>query len=112
MALELSPWLAPDLRALPIAVLLDLAFGDPEYPLHPVRLIGRSLTFVEARLRAIGADGYLGGIALFVTLAVLWGGGAWFILAAVAAVSASLAWLLHLFLLYSLLALEIGRAHV
>jgi len=35
-----------------IAYLLDLALGDPEgYP-HPVRLIGRAITYLEDKLRA------------------------------------------------------------
>ena len=30
---------------------LDLLFGDPVYRLHPVRLIGKLLTWYELRLR-------------------------------------------------------------
>ncbi len=55
-----------------VAVAIDLIVGDPVYPAHPVRLIGRTLQWVEARLRASGADGYGGGILLFVLLVVLW----------------------------------------
>jgi adenosylcobinamide-phosphate synthase len=105
VALELSALLAPDLRALPVAVILDLMFGDPEYATHPVRLIGRSLSAVEARLRALGADGYGGGILLFAVLAVIWVGGVSVVIAAAGAISTPLAWLAHVFLLYSLLAL-------
>ena len=57
---------------LALAVALDLAIGDPEYRFHPVRLIGRSLEKVEHALRRIGADGYGGGIVLFLLLAWAW----------------------------------------
>ena len=63
--------LAPDPTALVVAVALDLRLGDPVYPAHPVRLIGRTLHWIEGRLRAAGLDGYGGGILLFVVLAGL-----------------------------------------
>ena len=37
---------------------LDLLFGDPVYRLHPVRLIGKFLTWYERRLRQIGPVSY------------------------------------------------------
>ncbi len=43
------------------AFLLDLAFGDPDYPLHPVRLVGHLATLLERGLRASGLSGFLGG---------------------------------------------------
>jgi adenosylcobinamide-phosphate synthase len=68
-ALDASGWL-PLLRGQPAllagAVLLDLALGDPVYPLHPIRLMGATLSAFERGLRAIGLDGYGGGIILFV----------------------------------------------
>jgi adenosylcobinamide-phosphate synthase len=88
-----------------MAVGADLVVGDPVYAWHPVRLIGRTLTWIEVRLRAAGFNGYGGGILLFLALwiatsAVMAGS-----LVAARAVSAGVAWLLHAFLLYSLLAL-------
>jgi adenosylcobinamide-phosphate synthase len=100
---DLTP-LGPSATALAAAVALDLAFGDPVYPAHPVRLIGRALTFFEDRLRALGFDGYGGGIALFAILAVLWVGvwsGAVLALGIVA----------HVFVLYSLLAMRDLLSH-
>nr|VFJ63743.1 MAG: adenosylcobinamide-phosphate synthase [Candidatus Kentron sp. FW] len=44
-----------------IACLLDVAFGDPVYPLHPIRLLGAWSLFWERRLFAMGLDGYAGG---------------------------------------------------
>ena len=56
-------------------MLVDLAIGDPAYRWHPVRLMGRTLTAVEGALRSRGADGYGGGVALFVVLAAVWVAG-------------------------------------
>jgi adenosylcobinamide-phosphate synthase len=111
--------------ALAIAVLLDLVFGDPEYRAHPVRLMGATLSALERALRGIGADGYGGGIALFVLLAIVWVGG---ISAAVYALATAAAnatvgsrvsfwlqaipWIVHIFIAYSLLALGDLRRHV
>ncbi|HMF59546.1 MAG TPA: adenosylcobinamide-phosphate synthase CbiB [Vicinamibacterales bacterium] len=97
--------LAPNAYALIAAVVLDLAFGDPVYRAHPVRLMGRSLQAIEATLRTVGANGYGGGILLFLALAALWVGGLLIGLAGVARFDARLGWAAHLFLLYSLLAL-------
>ncbi len=65
----------PNALILAAAVLLDLLFGDPVYAAHPIRLMGRSLAWFEKILRRLGADGYGGGIALFVLLSLLWVGG-------------------------------------
>jgi adenosylcobinamide-phosphate synthase len=90
---------------LGLAVALDLLIGDPEYSAHPVRLIGRSLAAIERALRRIGADGYGGGIALFVILAVIWVGGISALTFWLEALNPPLGWAAHLFLLYSFLAL-------
>jgi adenosylcobinamide-phosphate synthase len=98
--------------ALLVAVLIDLALGDPTYAWHPVRLMGRMLTGIESVLRRCGLDGYGGGILLFIVLAGVWVGGiSWGILV-VSARSVSLGWWLHLFVLYSLLALGDLLRHV
>ncbi len=58
---------------LPLTVLLcDLGFGDPRTSWHPVCLIGASLRFFERNLRAMGLDGYFGGVLLFLLLSLLW----------------------------------------
>ncbi len=97
---------------LAAAVALDLLIGDPVYRWHPIRLIGSSLAAIERALRALGADGYGGGIALFVLLSIAWGGGLSALVVAAGAVHAWLGWLLHVFLVYSLLALGDLLRHV
>ena len=44
------------IAALIAGFLLDLLLGDPEWLYHPVRLIGRYISFAEKRLRARGGD--------------------------------------------------------
>ena len=95
----------PNALILGLAVLLDFLLGDPVYPLHPIRLMGRSLTWIEKILRRIGTDGYAGGILLFLFLSLLWAGGSAVILSLLAQWKI-VAFLFHLFLAYSCLALH------
>ena len=105
MAFALAPILEPNVYALLAAALVDYCLGDPAYRFHPVRLIGRLLQTIETFLRALGAAGYVGGVVLFVVLA----GSSLFaviaLLLGAVAVNVVLAWLLHVFVVYSLLAL-------
>lgn len=96
--MDLTP-LAPSAPALALAVAADLAIGDPVYPLHPVRLMGRTLTFLEDRLRALGFDGYGGGVALFVLLAAFW-------VVVWSATVLAVGFFAHVFVLYSCIALR------
>jgi adenosylcobinamide-phosphate synthase len=105
MAGDLIGLLGPHPIALAIAVPVDLAIGDPVYRWHPVRLIGHGLRSIEGLLRSIGADGYGGGIALFATLAVVALGIVAGAMLLSLALSVWVAWTLHVFLVYSLLAL-------
>ena len=90
--------LAPDPWMLAAGVLLDLAFGDPVYPTHPVRLIGWTLTQLENGLRRIGLDGYGGGILLFLGLSTVWVGGVWGLFHFL---NRPFAMVVHVFLVYS-----------
>jgi adenosylcobinamide-phosphate synthase len=96
----------PNAFVLIAAVILDLLIGDPVYPLHPIRLMGHTLTWFERGLRRIGADGYAGGIALFLLLAVVWAGGTAAVLVATLMVSWKLLLAVEIFLAYSCLALR------
>jgi len=104
--------LSPDARLLAVGVAADFAAGDPVYAWHPVRLVGRLLTWMEERLRAAGLDGYGGGILLFVGLAFISLGVVTAVLFAASVVSMRLPWFVHAFLLYSLLALGDLLHHV
>ena len=104
--------LAPAPAWLVVAVLADLAAGDPVYRWHPVRLIGTALTWIEVRLRQAGLDGYGGGILLFVALAVVSLGVLAGVMAGAAALAPWLAAAVHIAVLYSLLALGDLLHHV
>ena len=90
---------------LALAVALDLSIGDPEYRYHPVRLIGRSLEKVEHALRRIGADGYGGGITLFLLLAWAWVAAISTLILWLSLLNLWLGWAAELFFVYSFLAL-------
>ncbi|MFZ0313506.1 MAG: adenosylcobinamide-phosphate synthase CbiB [Candidatus Korobacteraceae bacterium] len=98
--------LRPSAPLLAAAVLLDLAFGDPVYPAHPARLIGWTLTQFEKLLRSLKLDGYVGGVLLFLLLAVVWCGGTAVLIFALARWSQWVALAGQVFLIYSLLALR------
>jgi adenosylcobinamide-phosphate synthase len=98
--------LRPNVVVLIAAVILDLLLGDPVYPLHPIRLMGHTLSLFERGLRAIGANGYGGGIALFLLLASLWMCGTVVLLVAALVVSWKLLLAIKIFLAYSCLALR------
>jgi len=109
---DLVAQLRPDAATLVVAVALDLILGDPVYPLHPVRIVGRSLQAIEDRLRALGADGYRGGILLFVMLAMIWTAALVAVVAFARELSPIIAWIARVFVVYSLLALGDLLHHV
>ena len=104
--------LSPNAVLLAVGVVADFAVGDPVYAWHPVRLIGRMLTWMEGRLRDAGLDGYGGGVLLFVGLATVSVAVVTVVLFATTAASMLLSWFVHAFLLYSLLALGDLLHHV
>jgi adenosylcobinamide-phosphate synthase len=113
VALALTDVVAAHPIVLVVAVAADLVIGDPVYRLHPVRLIGGALTAIESALRRAGADGYGGGIALFVLLAgVSLAASVGLVAGASLAGGTVAAWAVHGFLLYSLLALGDLLRHV
>jgi adenosylcobinamide-phosphate synthase len=109
---RLADALGPDPLVLVAAFALDLAIGDPVYRAHPIRLIGGSLRWFEDRLRAAGADGYGGGIALFVILAITWLGVLVMLFVATLAVSSQAARVVHVAVLYTMVALGDLLKHV
>jgi adenosylcobinamide-phosphate synthase len=104
--------LAPSALALAVAVVLDLILGDPVYAWHPIRLVGATLSAFERALRAIGADGYVGGVVLFACLGVVWVGGLSLLVVGSARLHPWAGWAVHVFVLYSLIALGDLLRHV
>ena len=104
--------LRPSPAILLVAVGLDLVIGDPVYPFHPIRLVGRLLTGLESMLRSIGADGYGGGIALFVLLGAASLAGVAAIVSLAGQLNPALGLIAHAFFLYSFLALGDLIRHV
>ena len=54
-----------------LAFFLDLILKDPNYSLHPVRLIGKTLTFFEGPFYRING-GYLGGFLCYIFTVAFW----------------------------------------
>ena len=104
--------LLPDPVILLVAVAADLAVGDPVYPLHPVRIVGRMLAAIEMGLRRLGGDGYGGGVLLFVALTAFSLAGVTAIVAGATKAGSRLGWLTHAFIVYSFLALGDLVRHV
>jgi adenosylcobinamide-phosphate synthase len=104
--------LAPSPLVLGAALLLDLAIGDPAYAAHPIRLLGATIQRVEAGLRRLGADGYGGGVCLAIVVAAFWIALASAVVLAAARGPAWLAFAVHAFVVYSLLALGDLLRHV
>ena len=112
MASELASFLAAHPLVLGIAVLADLAIGDPVYRWHPIRLIGRTLAAIEEALRGVRLNGYVGGIVLCILLAAGWVGVVAALVGGAARIAPAMAWVVHAFLVYSLLALGDLLRHV
>jgi len=53
-----------------IAFIIDILIGDPEYTLHPIRIIGYMITKFEKFFRKISANQFLNGLtfALFIII--------------------------------------------
>jgi adenosylcobinamide-phosphate synthase len=109
---DLYTHLVPSPSLLAIAITLDLAIGDPEYSWHPIRLVGRELVWLEQKLRAVGLDGYGGGVLLFVALATSCAVVVVVTIAGAGALSGIVATCVHVFVAYSLLALGALLRHV
>jgi adenosylcobinamide-phosphate synthase len=104
--------LKPSAGALIAAFILDAIAGDPNYSLHPIRLVGRTLSSCERLLRRWQWDAYIGGCILFVFLALSWGLVPAIILNRVQRWNASLGFIIHVILIYMLLALRDLIDHV
>lgn len=104
--------LRPAAAILAAAVVLDLVLGDPTYAAHPIRLVGKTIIFLEYRLRALGFDGLVGGIVLFLGAAFFWCAVSAVALLIVDRISHRVAVALLCYFLYSMLALRSLIDHV
>lgn len=94
------------------AYILDLSFGDPRYPYHPVRIIGLAISLVGRSLKALRLDGKGGGI-LLVCITVVFTLGAYIALRRFLHVLFPLIGLgFDLFICYSLLAFKDLIVHI
>ena len=105
MSIEFAEILMHPGMMLAMILGLDLLFGDPVYRLHPVRLIGKFLTWYESILRQIGLNGKFGGIILVLLLLCSSLVIGWSIFYLLASLHWSLSWLWYMYLGWSLLAL-------
>jgi adenosylcobinamide-phosphate synthase len=88
-----------------VAFILDLLIGDPPYPYHPVRIMGRGISFLEKGQRRLGWDGRGGGIALVLILGAFVLGGYLVCIDLLARLHPWVGLCFNLFLCYSCLAL-------
>src|SRR5262245_57822974 len=95
-----------------VAARVDRLLGDPTYAWHPIRIVGRALTWAATRLRAAGLNGYLGGVLQFVWLALVAVGTTCVGIVVAARAPSALAWLIHAFVVYGVLALGALLRHV
>lgn len=76
----LEPLAGDPLLLILIIFLLDQLFGDPDYPLHPLRLTVRVLVAFERALVSARLSNLIGSALLFVWVigvCAVWLGGAW-----------------------------------
>jgi adenosylcobinamide-phosphate synthase len=104
--------LSPSAWLLVSGIVLDAVFGDPRYSLHPIRLMGRTLTAFEKLLRRSGFDGYGGGCFLFVLLAVTWVAVPSLLIHLLFRYQPAAALVVHAFVVFSLVALRDLIDHV
>ncbi len=95
-----------------LGFLLDVLLGDPEYRLHPIRLVGHGISLGEKWLRKAGLGNRKGGVflALLLTGATL---GAFLFLSRVFnGIYGPLAFLFHVYVCFSCLALKDLTVHL
>ena len=89
-------------------VVLDWLLGDPHWMPHPVRWMGRAITWLEGVLRRVfpgtPAGERLAGALLALLIPAAFGGGSWLLLEGLRGLSPCLAWLVEVWFTYQLLA--------
>ena len=86
-------------------VVLDWLLGDPHWMPHPVRWMGRAITWLEGVLRrGTPAGERLAGALLALLIPAAFGGGSWLLLEGLRGLSPCLAWPVEVWFTYQLLA--------
>ena len=89
-------------------VVLDWLLGDPHWMPHPVRWMGRAITWLEGVLRRVfpgtPAGERLAGALLALLIPAAFGGGSWLLLEGLRGLSPCLAWPVEVWFTYQLLA--------
>jgi adenosylcobinamide-phosphate synthase len=104
--------LKPSAFLLLAGLLLDTVFGDPQIALHPIRVVGRSLTAYEKLLRRLQLNGYGGGCLLLLFLCITWVAIPSLIIVFVFELNSTIALFLHVLIVYTLMALRDLIDHV
>ncbi len=83
------------------AFLLDLGIGDPVYPFHPVRMMGKVIERMEGALRRRIRNERFAGALLALSLPAVVFGGAWAVIFLLQKVHPALAWFMNLLGIYT-----------
>lgn len=107
------PWMAWSSLFIFLFLCLgvDHLLGDPVYSLHPIRLMGNLLSYIEKQLFTLGFTGYGGGVLLFLALISISLGVVETIHWGLNQIHWSLGWGWYLFVAYSLIALKDLKVH-
>lgn len=95
---------SPEPAVLILALVLDVALGDPRWLPHPVVLIGRLVTFLESGLRKITSHERAAGICLLLLTVGTSAATVWLALDALAGVSSLAGFLGSAYVSYTCLA--------
>src|SRR4051812_33268946 len=94
------------MTALIAAFLLDLGIGDPVYPFHPVRLMGRAIDLGETFFRNSITNPKLAGTLLALSLPAAVFAIAYFIQTLLNAIHPALGWIFQAFGIYTCLSIH------
>jgi adenosylcobinamide-phosphate synthase len=94
----------PVVISLTAGFILDLLFGDPRWLPHPVRLIGRLVSWAEPRCRHLIANEYLAGAVFTLAVVTATGGSVWLIIWGLQQIHTLLAGLVTVYFMFAGLA--------
>ena len=89
-----------------LAFLLDLMIGDPAYPCHPVRVMGKMIERGETILRSAVPRKKIAGALLALSFPPIVFLSAWVLIEGLARIHSGLAWTLNLYGIYASLSIQ------